>query len=200
MYKAVPIIIDEMNIVHQYKKLNLHHISWTSFYSALRHMINVPAIAPYFACAKASENGELQDGRSRFFEALRMRGVTVLEGFTVQDSNRRRLEKGVDVLVALQIYKEALTGAKDIIVCSADSNLVPAILEAQALGVRVHVVVSEFFPAYGITQVADRVISLESVLAKVIDKGNVKFKDQTKPFMFSTSRSYMKERIGLVSA
>lgn len=200
MYKAVPIIIDEMNIVHQYKKLNLYHISWTSFYSAMRHMINAPAITPYFACAKAADDCELRNSRFRFFEALRMRGVTILEGFTGMDSNRRRLEKAVDVLVALQIYKEALNGAKDIIVCSGDSDLVPAILEAQALGARVHVVISDVFPAYEITQVADRVISLESVLANVIEKGNVKFKDQTKPYMFSTSRSYMKERVGLVSA
>ena len=200
MYKAVPIIIDEMNIVHQYKKLNLHHISWTSFYSALRHMINVPTITPYFACANSSEPCDHRDGRSRFFEALRLRGVTILEGFMGKDSNLRNLEKGVDVLVALQIYKEALNGAEDIIVCSGDSDLVPAILEAQALGVRVHVVVSEFFPAYEITQIADRVISLESVLKSVIEKGNVKFKEPTKPFMFSTSSSYMKERAGLVSA
>jgi len=198
--QAVPIIIDEMNVVHQCKNLNLNHVSWTSFYSSIRHMIRVPAIVPYFAGANTSDEGNFREGRARFFEALRIRGITVLEGFIGKGKNHRRLEKGVDVLVALQIYKEALNGAKDIIVCSADSDIVPAILEAQALGARVHVVVSDFFPAYNITQVADRVISLESVLANVIQKGNVTFVDQTKPFMFSKSRCFTKERLGLVSA
>lgn len=198
--QTVPIIIDEMNVVHQYKKLNLNHISWTSFYSSIRHMIRVPEIVPYFAGAISSDDDHFRERRSRFFEALKHRGVNVLEGFTGRDRNHHRLEKGVDVLVALQIYKEALNGAKDIIVCSGDSDLIPAILEAQALGARVHVVVSEFFPAYEITLVADRVIPLESVLLNVISKGNVSFKDPTNPFMFSTSKSFMKERLGLVSA
>lgn len=199
MNNHVPVIIDEMNIVHQYKNLNVRHMSWTSFYSAIRHMTGAQ-IQPYFACANVADNSQVMESRSRFFAALRMRGITLLEGFTGRDSNNRRLEKGVDVLVALQIYKEALNGTKDIIVCSADSDLVPAILEAQSLGARIHVVVSEHFPALEITQVADRIISLETLLSSVIKNGNADFKDTSRPYLFSTKKNFSKSRMGLVSA
>ncbi len=141
---------------------------------------------------------DIHANRSTFFKALRDRGVNVLEGIAVRSAKKNnRVEKGVDVLVALQIYKEALNGARDIIVCSADSDLVPAVMEAQALGVRVHVVMSDYTPGCELSSIADRVISLETIVQSMLERGKVSFKDQEKPFLFTNAECFKEQRKGL---
>jgi uncharacterized LabA/DUF88 family protein len=193
----VPVIVDEMNIVHQNRSINVSRVSWTSFFSAIQHTIKC-SLEPYFVCSNANDNPSFAERRESFFDALRQRNIKVLEGFSVLDSSQKRLEKGVDVLVALQIYKEALNGAKDIIVCSADSDLVPAILEAQKLGARVHVVISSSFPGYEITQIADTIISLEDLLLKMEARGNIKYVDTEKPGIRCNKR-YYQQRLGNIA-
>lgn len=193
----IPVIVDEMNIIHQLHRINVHGLSWYSFFRTLSRFTN-SNVTPYFACANVeSKNNTFYSNRSNFFNELRKRGVSVLEGFSVRDSNRKRIEKGVDVLVALQIYKEALNGARDIIICSADSDLVPAVKEAQDMGVRVHVVMSDYTPGCELSTIADRVISLETVVQSMLEKGKVRFKDNEKPYLHTNAVCYKQKRKGL---
>lgn len=198
---AIPVIVDEMNVMHQLHRINVAGMSWPSYFRALGNYTN-SKITPYFACANVvvEKDSAFYEGRLRFFNSLRDRGVRVLEGFTVHDAQKQRIEKGVDVLVALQIYKEALQGARDIILCSADSDLVPAVLEVQKMGVRVHVVISDYAPGLELADIADRVISLEQIMNIVIENGTIRFKDETKPFLFATSHCFKKVRKGVCSA
>lgn len=195
---SIPIIVDEMNIVHQLHKINIHGVSWTSFYKTISSLTN-SSIVPYFACANVERNDkDFHANRLSFFNALRNRGVNVLEGLAVKSTKNSRIEKGVDVLVALQIYKEALKGARDIIVCSADSDLVPAVKEAQDLGVRVHVIMSDYTPGCELSTIADRVISLESIVQSMLENGRVvRFKDTKKPYLFTDAESFKVVRRGL---
>ncbi|MFY0519295.1 NYN domain-containing protein [Lysinibacillus sp. UGB7] len=196
----IPVIIDEMNVIHQLHRINVHGLSWTSFYKTLSYYANSNVI-PYFACANVeSQEKVIHSNRTTFFNALRERGVNVLEGFAVKASKNHRIEKGVDVLVALQIYKEALKGARDIIVCSADSDLVPAVKEAQDMGVRVHVVMSDYTPGCELSTIADRVISLETVVQSMLERGKVRFKDQERPYLFTDAECYKQLRKGLLYA
>ncbi|MBX8945906.1 NYN domain-containing protein [Lysinibacillus sp. K60] len=193
----IPIIVDEMNVIHQLHKINVHGLSWTNFYKTLGFIANAK-VTPYFACANVERKDKVfHANRSTFFNALRKRGVNVLEGLAVRESKDNRIEKGVDVLVALQIYKEALKGARDIIVCSADSDLVPAVKEAQNMGVRVHVVMSDYTPGCELSTIADRVISLETIVQSMVERGKINFKNQEKPYLFTNAVCYKQQRKGL---
>ncbi|PJO44916.1 NYN domain-containing protein [Lysinibacillus xylanilyticus] len=100
-------------------------------------------------------------------------------------------------LVALQIYKEALNGSRDIIVCSADSDLVPAVKEAQAIGVRVYVVMSDYTPGCELSTVADLVINLETIVEPMLERGKVSFMDKEKPYLFTNAECFKEQRKGL---
>lgn len=187
-----------LSLFYQLHRINVQGLSWPSFYRTLSYYAN-SNVTPYFACANVEKKEKgFYSNRSKFFDTLRERGVSVLEGFSVRDSNRKRIEKGVDVLVALQIYKEALNGARDIIICSADSDLVPAVKEAQDMGVRVHVVMSDYTPGCELSTVADRVISLETVVQSMLEGGKVRFKDNEKPYLHTDAEYY--KRKGLLFA
>lgn len=190
----IPVIVDEMNVMYHLRKLNIYHISWTSFYSALRHITGTK-ITPYFACANVGNKGEFHEKRNSFFRSLERRGINILEGFSVRGHDNRRIEKGVDVLVALQIFKESLNEAKDIIVCSADSDLVPAIKEAQSLGARVHCVISDSSPSKELVNVADSIIRLETILEMMNERGHIQLTDDSKPFTtFIQKKNYANRR------
>ncbi|HCG4536025.1 TPA: NYN domain-containing protein [Salmonella enterica subsp. enterica serovar Typhi str. AG3] len=197
--RKIPVVIDEMNLMYQFHRINVKGMSWTSFYRAISLYTNAK-VKKYFACANVQneeENGYWN--RRQFFDSLSKQGVHILEGFTVKNFKKSHVEKGVDVLVALQIYKEALNGAKDIIVCSADSDLVPAILEAQSMGARVHVVLSDFTTCRELETVADRIISLETVLS-FVDNRSIRYLDTTKPYIKTDSKCFKNLRKGVHSA
>lgn len=199
MTKEVPVIVDEMNIMHQLHKINVKGMDWRVFFKLVSSILNTPTQS-YFACANVSDDQSVfYSNRKRFFNSLAERGVNLLEGFTVLDFKRKNIEKGVDVLIALQLYKEAYRGAKDIVLCSADSDLVPAVVEAQANGARVHLIVSNHTPAKELSAVVDRVISLESIVEALAAQKAVRYMDQNKPYIISKyDRDFAKSRQGVV--
>lgn len=186
--RKVPVIVDEMNTMFQLHRINVKGVAWNAFFRALNQYTDTK-VKPYFACANITDKTEKRyENREAFFTALSKHGIRLLQGFAVRDSKSTLVEKGVDVLCALQIYKEALNGAKDIIICSADSDLVPAILEAQSMGARVHVVVSDYTPCKEVGEIADRIISLESVLELIEDK-HIRYQVESKPYIFTQAHS-----------
>jgi len=95
----IPIIVDEMNVIHQLHRINVHGLSWTSFYKTISYYANTNVV-PYFACANVERTDrDIHANRSTFFKALRDRGVNVLEGIAVRTAKKNnRIEKGVDVV------------------------------------------------------------------------------------------------------
>lgn len=195
------VLVDEMNVIYQLHRLNVEgFFHWNYFYKTIENLIGGPSEAHYF-CANVNNSRatrNVHQKRKDFFNGLRRNGIQVHEGFTVLDSNKRRLEKGVDVLIAMEIYKSSLARASDIIVCSGDSDLIPAIKEAQNNGSRVHIVVSDHFPAREICEMADSIIPLETILSILAKQEKLKWKDKTKPFIYSIHQNYNEVRKGLV--
>lgn len=182
------ILVDEMNIMGQLHRIGVKGINpWNAFYEALQRYIGYPA-EKHFYCANVPESThpERHSKRAGFFRALTNKDINVHEGFTVLDTKRNFVEKGVDVMLAMDLSQFALEGTKDIIVCSGDTDLVPAIQRAQFYGSRVHVVVSENIPAALITECADVVIRLEDVL-QWIPKRHIVLEHRTKQNFFKES-------------
>lgn len=182
------ILVDEMNVIGQLHRIGVKGINpWNAFYEALQGYIGYPAEKHFYgANVPESTHPERHNKRAGFFRALSNKDINVHEGFTVFDTNNKFIEKGVDVMLAMDLSLFALNGTKDIIVCSGDSDLVPAIERAQSYGARIHVVVSENIPAAQIIECADVVIRLEDVLrwipTRCIVKGH-----QTKQNFFKES-------------
>lgn len=181
------ILVDEMNVIGQLHRIGVQGINpWNAFYVALQNYIDCSS-QKHFYGANVPEltHPERHLKRVRFFHALKAKDIHVHEGFTVANTHGTSfIEKGVDVMLALDMVLLALGGAKDIIVCSGDTDLVPAIRRAQLFGARVHVVVSKNIPAAMITEVADVVIPLEKVLSW-IDPERILLKNQTKSNFFT---------------
>lgn len=198
MHKPV-ILVDEMNIMYQLHRMNVRGFAhWSTFYQTIESMIGNPCVAHFF-CAnvmKTPEMEQVHQKRADFFNALRESSIQVHEGFSVLNANKRNLEKGVDVLLAMEIYKASLAGVRDIFLCSADSGLYPAIKEAQSNGSRVHLIISDYASAKEIESIVDSTISLESVLTSMQTMNYLKWKDNRKPFIFSSTKLF--ERKGLV--
>ncbi len=195
----VPVIVDEMNVMHQLHRVQVHGVPWKYFFKAIENKIKAPVLA-HMCCFTGHQDysEEFLTKRQSFLEGLRKENIQVHEGLSLYiTGDSRVVEKGVDVLAALTIYKAAAQGARDIIVCSADSDLIPAIREAQLLGARVHVIVSDYAPAREIAYHADSIISLEEVVS-LIDNKFVRWKNDQKPFIHTTSelknyKAYRKE-------
>lgn len=166
---ALAILVDEMNVVGQLHRIGIQGIKpWNVFYEAIQQRIGLTGKKHFYgANVPRITHPDRHKKRKGFFQALSKHDILVHEGFTVLDSNNQLTEKGVDVMLAMDLSLFALDGYKDIVVCSGDTDLVPAIERAQFYGARVHVVVSENIPAAMITERADTVIRLEDILMSI---------------------------------
>ncbi|MER2005869.1 MAG: NYN domain-containing protein [Psychrobacillus sp.] len=169
------ILVDEMNVIGQLHRIGIEGIQpWSAFYKGIQDLIGFPT-ENHFYCSNVPEHMNTRfQRRGRFFHALKRDGIEVHEGFSVLDSQEKLVEKGVDVMLGMDISLFALDGVKDIIVCSGDSDLVPAIERAKFYGSRIHVVVSKNIPAAHIIDAADVIIRLEDVLKYIPSHSIVK--------------------------
>lgn len=175
------ILVDEMNIIGQLHRIGVQGINpWVTFYQAIEEYLRLPTDFHMY-CANVPEDThpEQHQKRKGFFQALEKVEIQVHQGFTVATKDESLLEKGVDTLLSLDLSNFALDGYKDIVVCSGDGDLVPAIEQAQLYGSRVHVVVSKAIPAKHVVQVADNILPLEDVLNWLSPK-HVKLKKHMK--------------------
>lgn len=182
------ILVDEMNIMGQLHRIGVQGINpWNAFYESLQRYIGYPSEKHlYGANVPELTHPERHTKRAGFFRALGRDDIQVHEGFTVVSDGNKFIEKGVDVMLAMDLAIFAMDGTQDIIVCSGDSDLVPAIKRAQMYGARVHVVVSKNIPAAMITEIADVVIRLEDVLSW-IEPQHILWQDRSKTNFFKES-------------
>lgn len=167
--RRTAILVDEMNVMHQLHRIGIQGINpWDKFYCALQSYLGHQSEKHFYGANVPEETfPERFLKRTRFFNALERKRIAVHQGHTILDTNGRMIEKGVDVLLAMDLSTLALKGYQDIVVCTGDSDMVPAIQRAQLHGAKVHVVVSFNTPAALITEVADEVIRLEDVIKQI---------------------------------
>lgn len=159
------ILVDEMNVIQQLRRLGIHGFNpWNAFYEALQRWNGDKKGIKAFYCANVPKEEAEHDKRQRFFNVLQNHNINVSVGTVVYGTNSRRIAKGVDVSLALDIVEHARNGVQDIFVCTGDADVVPAIIRAQEIGSRVHVVVSRAIPAKNVSLAADSVVRLEDVL------------------------------------
>jgi len=166
---ATAIMVDEMNVIGQLHRIGIKGINpWNAYYEAIQQYFGLEG-EKHFYCSNVPEETYPKQFMKRlgFFNALRNLNIDVHEGFVVKDHQGKLVRKAVDVLLGMDITLLAMSGMKDIIICSGDSGLVPAIKRAQSYGTHVHVVVSKKTPAANIVDVADSVVSLEEILQEI---------------------------------
>ncbi|WP_066298119.1 NYN domain-containing protein [Bacillus sp. FJAT-29937] len=165
----IAILVDEMNAMKQLHNLGIEGIRpWSQFYEVIEEYFtnsDTPA-ERHFYCANVPEkiDAHRHQRREGFFNALIRNGITVHKGFAVLDRNKKLVEKGVDMLLGLDLVDLSLEGFDEIIVFSADGDIVPAIQRAQANGAIVKAVLNFNMPAGNIAGAVDEVIRLKDVL------------------------------------
>lgn len=180
------VLVDEMSVMNQLHQINVKGFRyWTDFYKQLNHLFGSPSEAHFF-CANLPVTDSRYEKRLAFLNDLKKQGIHVQEGIMVQVLNKRSVqEKGVDMKLGLQVYRSAILGVKDIVICTADSDIYPAVELAQELGSRVHLVKSDFASCKKLEEVVDSVIPLEHLLIPLSEKGQLKWKVTEKPFIIT---------------
>jgi len=107
--------------------------------------------------------------RKRFFSALEKDGINVHIGYC-QPFGGALQEKGVDMLVGLDLFQFSLNRYDLLFIFSADGDLCPAVQRAQEHGSKVVAILSERQPATLMKKLVDGVVPLEAVIDLIDDK------------------------------
>jgi len=137
----IAVFIDGSNFYSKLKELGVKHSSqfnYWGFIQSLTKNINPTYIGYYVGQTRKEKNNPksqtLYANQQKFFAYLKsnIQGVQIVRGH-IQNFNGVYKEKGVDVRLALDIYKLGNDGAYDkAILISSDSDLIPAIRMVQA--------------------------------------------------------------------
>jgi uncharacterized LabA/DUF88 family protein len=135
------VIIDGSNFYHKLKEIKLPRIFAFDFSSFALSVAKRTRVTAYYYCVGKIQ-AKQEDKKARLMMAKQQSLVTKLqkEGFIIQfgyllKSNNKYHEKGVDVQIATNILKGAFKNSYDIaFLISSDSDLIPAITEAQTTG------------------------------------------------------------------
>lgn len=99
---------------------------------------------------------QLRSNQQRLFAHLKKQGWEVILGHMMQYDDGVFHEKGVDVLIALDLLEGAYKGGYDVaILVSSDTDLLPAIARVQAKGKSVEYVGSSYRPSFGMIKHAN---------------------------------------------
>ncbi|MDQ0255518.1 uncharacterized LabA/DUF88 family protein [Evansella vedderi] len=164
------ILVDEINAVSQLHALGIEGIRpWKKFFEAIHNVLkrdygqcNVD-YHMYGAIPPKHVDKQRYFNRKRFFSALDKDGIKVHKGLCHQ-SNGSLEEKGVDVMLSLDLYEFSLKHYDLLFVFSGDGDIVPAVERAQKNGAKVVAILSEKQPAKFMKRVVDGVVPLEGVI------------------------------------
>ncbi|WP_047155078.1 NYN domain-containing protein [Aneurinibacillus tyrosinisolvens] len=181
MEKAA-ILVDELNAMEQLHEMGIEGFKrWSVFYrtieSILAHEYGSVEVSQrmYSACPSRQLDMEQYYRRMRFFNALEKDGIAVRQG-NMGTRNGELYQKGVDMLIGLDLYEFSLNCVPLLFLFSSDGDFLPAIKKAQEKGSRVIAFVSDFRPASSIREAADEVISLEDFLA-LLPEGEIIYRN-----------------------
>ncbi|MEC2074187.1 NYN domain-containing protein [Alkalihalophilus marmarensis] len=179
------ILVDEQNAMSTMHLMDVKGLTrWKTFFDAIHHVVkrDYPTLqmdyCMYGAVVPKKVNHSLHEKRRRFFHSLSKDQIKVSLGYCLLNAQGVMTEKGVDVELALDIYQKALEGYELLIVFSGDSDLVPAIERAKALGTKVVAVLGDNQPATHMSKVCDATIPFTAIV-HLLPKSSIVFFKET---------------------
>ncbi|KKS73529.1 hypothetical protein A2781_02370 [Candidatus Gottesmanbacteria bacterium RIFCSPHIGHO2_01_FULL_42_27] len=135
------IIFDGSNFYHKLKDAGFPHPSRFDYQAFSKHLTSKSKLVSKYYCI-GKIRAKQEDKKARLLMAKQQKFITKLsqQGFTIQfgyllKTDKQFHEKGVDVQIAVNILKGAYRNIYDLVyLVSSDSDLLPAILEAQSNG------------------------------------------------------------------
>lgn len=113
---------------------------------------------------------ELIQNQQKLFEQLRHQQIDVVKGYLLERDGKF-FEKGVDVRLAVDIVSQAFAKRYDVgVVISSDTDLIPAMQQAQAYGREIVYVGFEHQPSQALIRCADRSQLISRSLAERMAK------------------------------
>jgi uncharacterized LabA/DUF88 family protein len=164
--QRVIIFVDGSNFYHSLKKsfgsAKIDLLKFCSFVSKGKKLI---AIKYYLSPLNQLDNPKNYAAQQLFLEKLKqLKIVSVFLGRLEKRPDGGKVEKGIDVKLAIDLFAGAVRGEFDeAILISNDADFVPAIQEVQALGKKV---VNVSFPktkSYHLNKICDETIIIHSI-------------------------------------
>jgi uncharacterized LabA/DUF88 family protein len=160
------ILVDEINAVSQLHTLGIEGIRpWKKFYEAIHSVLKKDYgdchVTYHFYGAIPPKHVDKEKFylRTRFFSALERDGIQTHTGYCQTVAGGLQ-EKGVDMLVGLDMYQFSLNQYDLLFIFSGDGDIVPAVERAQANGSKVVAVLGEQQPASLMKRLVDGVVHL----------------------------------------
>ncbi|MCA1064505.1 NYN domain-containing protein (plasmid) [Rossellomorea sp. AcN35-11] len=165
-----------LSLFNQFHSMGIEGINpWLSFYEATEKHIRKKHLDIqevdyniYGAVIPRKIDVDRHHTRKRFFKALVRSGINVHKAFCLPNVKTSKIEeKGVDMLLGLDIVAKAQAGIKHIYVFSADTDLVPAVQRAQAIGSKVTTIISRNQAGEIMRRYANHVLFLEELIKEI---------------------------------
>ena len=171
--KRSVVIIDGSNLYFKLKSLGLKKSIKFNYQDWVERLTQGTKLTAVYYCV-GKIRAQQKNVKARAMMAAQQAFVTQLikAGFTIQygyllKSGRKFSEKGVDVQMAVDILRGAYRNEYDqVFIISSDSDLIPAIEEAQVSGKEVIYVGFKHQPSYALLKTCKRSI--------LLDKNNLK--------------------------
>jgi uncharacterized LabA/DUF88 family protein len=173
------ILVDEINAIHQLHAMGIYGVRpWRAFFDALSSVLRneygpIECDYHFYGAVPPREVDPVRyHDRTRFFKALKRDGIYVHKGICQSDPATGVLqEKGVDVLLALDLVEFAQNCYDLLFVFSGDADLVPAVRRARKRA-KVAAILLDKVPARYMRENVDSVIPLHLVI-NVIDQSHL---------------------------
>lgn len=168
------ILIDESNAIYQLLELGIKGIrSWRKFYEVVEEYLKsnyglkMSTDFNFYGALPPKHADEIRyNKRHKFLQALEHDGINVYRG-TCYIQKDIYIEKGVDVLICLDLYQFSVYKYDYVVVFSGDADFVPAIKRAKKNGTLVLAILGHNKAAFHLRNMVDVTIDLESIIEKL---------------------------------
>ncbi|WP_145949608.1 NYN domain-containing protein [Paenibacillus sp. Y412MC10] len=171
------VLVDEINAMGQLHDMGIEGIRpWRAFYDRLTQILELEygkidiSFHFYGAIPPKERDERAHKNRTNFFRALERDGINVHRGMCLPSGNIWQ-EKGVDVMIALDLVEKARQNTDIIFLLSGDCDLIPA-MERARRSCKVVSIISEKQPARLVKENSDGVVTLESIVG-LIEKEHI---------------------------
>ncbi len=164
MAKRVMIFIDGSNLYHHLQKnFGRANLNFRKFSLKLAGPDRDLIRTYYYNCPVDQSDPQAYKAQQRFFENLyKTQDLEVRLGRLQAKSDGRKIEKGIDVKLAIDMITKAYKNQYDVaILISGDADFVEVIKEVKDQAKHVELVVFPQQPCYHLKRYCDRVIELD---------------------------------------
>lgn len=156
------VIIDNSNFYFKLKSLNLAHTQGFDYFNFIKFFTKGTKLTATYVCMakiRADKDNSkaqmLMSKQQQLINRLARQKMLIQLGYLLPTSDGHFHEKGVDIQIAVNILKGAYKNLYDrCFLVSSDSDLVPAISEAQELGKTVVYVGFHHQPSFALLRTA----------------------------------------------